>query len=159
MAGVKGSPEDIEKLQAAVAHQGNKVRELKTNKAEKNAIDSEVAILLDLKKQLAACQGQESAPQSGGGKKKGGGKQQKPAEGKKEVIGTAGPANSAEVDRLTAAVAEQGNKVRELKTNKAEKVVVDAEVGKLLDLKKQLAVAQGQDPEAAAGGKKKGKKK
>jgi hypothetical protein len=36
---------------------------------------------------------------------------------------------------------------------------VDAEVKKLLDLKKQLAVAQGNDPEPAkGGGKKKGKK-
>ena len=54
----------------------------------------------------------------------------------------------------------QGNAVRELKTNKAEKSVVDTEVAKLLDLKKQLALAQGQDPATAAGGgKKKGKKK
>ena len=50
--------------------------------------------------------------------------------------------------------------MRELKTNKAEKSLVDTEVAKLLDLKKQLALAQGQDPAASAGGgKKKGKKK
>ena len=51
--------------------------------------------------------------------------------------------------------------VRELKTNKAEKSIIDAEVAKLLALKKQLALAQGQDPTPAAGGggKKKGKKK
>lgn len=54
----------------------------------------------------------------------------------------------------------QGNKVRDLKTNKAEKVVVDSEVAKLLELKKKLAIAQGQDPDAViGGGKKKGKKK
>ena len=49
----------------------------------------------------------------------------------------------------------QGNVVRELKTNKAEKSLVDTEVAKLLDLKKQLALAQGQDPAASAGGGKK----
>ena len=50
--------------------------------------------------------------------------------------------------------------MRDLKTNKSEKVVVDSEVAKLLDLKKQLALAQGLDPEVAVGGgKKKGKKK
>ena len=51
--------------------------------------------------------------------------------------------------------------VRELKTSKAEKSLVDVEVAKLLDLKKQLTLAQGQDPASAAGGagKKKGKKK
>lgn len=53
----------------------------------------------------------------------------------------------------------QGNKVRELKTNKAEKGLVESEVNKLLNLKKQLAVAQGIDPETVmGGGKKKGKK-
>ena len=51
--------------------------------------------------------------------------------------------------------------VRELKAAKGEKSAIDAEVLKLLDLKKQLALAQGLDPSAAApsGGKKKGKKK
>ena len=49
----------------------------------------------------------------------------------------------------------QGNVVRELKTNKAEKSLVDTEVAKLLDLKKQLAVAQGQDPAASAMGRQK----
>ena len=53
----------------------------------------------------------------------------------------------------------QGLKVRELKGSKAEKSVIDQNVAILLDLKKQLAIAQGQDPAAAVGGgKKKGKK-
>ena len=54
-------------------------------------------------------------------------------------------------------MAEQGDKVRLLKTDKAEKAVIDVEVKKLIDLKKQLGVALGQ-PEVAPGGKK-GKKK
>jgi methionyl-tRNA synthetase len=50
--------------------------------------------------------------------------------------------------------------VRDLKSQKAEKSQIDSEVAVLLDLKRQLAVAQGQDPEALTGGKgKKGKKK
>ena len=54
----------------------------------------------------------------------------------------------------------QGNIVRELKAKKADKSTVDAEVDKLLDLKKRLAVAQGSDPTVAGGGnKKKGGKK
>ena len=54
----------------------------------------------------------------------------------------------------------QGNKVRELMTAKAEKALVDTEVSKLLDLKRQLALAQGENPDASpAGGKQKGKKK
>jgi len=58
---------------------------------------------------------------------------------------------------LEKQVTEQGDRVRKLKTDKAEKTVIDQEVKKLLDLKKQLASALGQ-PEVTAGGKK-GKKK
>lgn len=80
---------------------------MKGKKAEKSVIDTEVAVLLDLKKQLAACQGEEAAPPSGGGKKKGSNKQQKPAEVKKEVTVKADLVNSAEVEKLTTEVAEQ----------------------------------------------------
>ena len=55
----------------------------------------------------------------------------------------------------------QGEVVRTLKTNKADKSQIDQEVAKLLSLKRDLAVAQGQDPNQAVGGggkKKKGKK-
>lgn len=58
--------------------------------------------------------------------------------------------------QLTQAVAEQGEKVRTLKAQKAEKAVITAEVAKLLDLKKQLALAEGKSPEPAP---QKGKKK
>ncbi|XP_073323866.1 methionine--tRNA ligase, cytoplasmic [Pagrus major] len=58
--------------------------------------------------------------------------------------------------QLTQAVAEQGDKVRALKAQKAEKAVITAEVAKLLDLKKQLAQAEGKSPEPAP---QKGKKK
>ena len=47
--------------------------------------------------------------------------------------------------------------MRELKTSKAEKSLVDAEVAVLLDLKKKLSIATGQ-PIPQPGGKK-GKKK
>lgn len=56
----------------------------------------------------------------------------------------------------------QGELVRQLKTDKADKGKIDAAVAKLLDLKKQLAISQGLDPNASAssgGKKKKGKKK
>lgn len=39
--------------------------------------------------------------------------------------------------------------MRALKAQKAEKAVITAEVAKLLDLKKQLAVAEGKSPEPA----------
>jgi len=46
--------------------------------------------------------------------------------------------------KLEKEVAEQGDKVRQLKTDKAEKAVIDVEVKKLIDLKKQHGVALGQ---------------
>ncbi|TMS19114.1 Methionine--tRNA ligase, cytoplasmic [Larimichthys crocea] len=83
------------------------------------------------------------------------------------VPAPAAPAAAAEVvtvsgvdpekaKQLTQAVAEQGEKVRALKAQKAEKAVITAEVAKLLDLKKQLALAEGKSPEPAP---QKGKKK
>ncbi|XP_030275463.1 methionine--tRNA ligase, cytoplasmic isoform X4 [Sparus aurata] len=69
------------------------------------------------------------------------------------------PVNGVDPEKakqLTQAVAEQGDKVRALKTQKADKAVITAEVTKLLDLKKQLALAEGKSPEPAP---QKGKKK
>ncbi|XP_063808431.1 methionine--tRNA ligase, cytoplasmic isoform X1 [Pseudophryne corroboree] len=57
---------------------------------------------------------------------------------------------------LMQEVEKQGNHVRELKSKKAEKSVLDAEVQKLLALKKELALAEGKAPEAPT---QKGKKK
>ena len=56
----------------------------------------------------------------------------------------------------------QGDAVRKLKTAKAEKSAIDAEVKKLLSLKQQLAAASGQSattPDSSKGKKKKGGKK
>uniref|UniRef100_A0A674MT80 Methionine--tRNA ligase, cytoplasmic n=1 Tax=Takifugu rubripes TaxID=31033 RepID=A0A674MT80_TAKRU len=58
--------------------------------------------------------------------------------------------------QLSQAVVEQGEKVRNLKAQKAEKALITAEVTLLLDLKKQLVLAEGKTPEPAP---QKGKKK
>ncbi|KAJ1160271.1 hypothetical protein NDU88_000773 [Pleurodeles waltl] len=70
-----------------------------------------------------------------------------------------GPATSADPQRakeLTDAVMKQGTLVRELKTQKAEKSLVDVEVSKLLELKKELLLAEGKTPDPPA---QKGKKR
>ncbi|KAM6977853.1 methionine--tRNA ligase, cytoplasmic [Aplochiton taeniatus] len=75
------------------------------------------------------------------------------------AVSGAAVVNGADPERarqLTQAVAEQGDKVRVLKTQKADKAAITAEVAKLLDLKKQLALAEGKAPEAPP---QKGKKK
>merc|ERR1712059_9874 len=78
---------------------------------------------------------------------------------KKETAPTSAGSSvpSAALAELEAGITEQGNKVRELKTNKAEKGVIDAEVKKLLELKKELATAKGDTATPVKG--KKGKKK
>ncbi|GFN93078.1 methionine--tRNA ligase, cytoplasmic-like, partial [Plakobranchus ocellatus] len=80
----------------------------------------------------------------------------KPASGE----ATAAAASPEEIERLTKAVSDQGNVVRDLKASKAEPARIAEEVATLLQLKKQLALAQGTDPDAKVkgdGGK--GKKK
>ena len=47
------------------------------------------------------------------------------------------------VNTLTKKVAEQGDLVRQLKANKAEKAVIVAAVAELLNLKKLLYLAKG----------------
>ena len=68
--------------------------------------------------------------------------------------------DEAKVRELEGQVTEQGDAVRKLKEAKAAKDEISAAVEKLLSLKKELALAKGEDPNQAAGGnKKKGKKK
>ena len=83
----------------------------------------------------------------------------KSKEPKKNVVVKVG--DEAAIKDLEASVTAQGDVVRKLKEAKAEKDAIKVEVDKLLELKKQLAIAQGKDPnESAASGKsKKGKKK
>ncbi|XP_069003046.1 methionine--tRNA ligase, cytoplasmic isoform X1 [Embiotoca jacksoni] len=71
-------------------------------------------------------------------------------------VATVNGVDPEKAKQLTEAVAEQGDVVRALKAQKAEKAVITAAVAKLLDLKKQLALAEGKSPEPAP---QKGKKK
>lgn len=48
----------------------------------------------------------------------------------------------------TFAMSLQGAKVRELKSQKAEKAAIDVEVSLLLDLKKKLSLAEGKSSDA-----------
>uniref|UniRef100_A0A2I2YGJ2 Methionine--tRNA ligase, cytoplasmic n=1 Tax=Gorilla gorilla gorilla TaxID=9595 RepID=A0A2I2YGJ2_GORGO len=74
---------------------------------------------------------------------------------KPAVVETVTTARPQQIQALMDEVTKQGNIVRELKAQKADKNEVAAEVVKLLDLKKQLAVAEGKPPEAPKGKKKK----
>ncbi|KAM7431444.1 hypothetical protein ABFA07_018006 [Porites harrisoni] len=93
--------------------------------------------------------------------KYGGNKQkQQAASDKSKNTNTSDGSNAGKINAsLQAEVAKQGDRVRKLKADKAEKATVDAEVAILLELKKKLAIAEGKDPNALENnGKKKGKK-
>ncbi|KAK8786544.1 hypothetical protein V5799_023681 [Amblyomma americanum] len=66
---------------------------------------------------------------------------------------------SVNAEELTQQVQVQGNKVRELKAAKADKATIDKEVAHLLELKKQLASALGQELPAPSSQKRGGQKK
>ncbi|XP_023230927.1 methionine--tRNA ligase, cytoplasmic-like [Centruroides sculpturatus] len=55
-----GDPQEIARYTNLVAQQGDKVRQLKLQKAEKDLIDKEIALLLELKKQLSIINKQDS---------------------------------------------------------------------------------------------------
>ncbi|XP_029187944.2 methionine--tRNA ligase, cytoplasmic-like isoform X2 [Acropora millepora] len=86
---------------------------------------------------------------------------EKAANNKTKTSATAGGDKAdTDVETLLAEVTKQGEKVRKLKADKAEKEAVDSEVAVLLELKKRLAVAEGKDPnELDKKAKKKGEKK
>ncbi|XP_015750952.1 PREDICTED: methionine--tRNA ligase, cytoplasmic-like [Acropora digitifera] len=86
---------------------------------------------------------------------------EKAANNKTKTSATAGGDKAdTDVETLLAEVTKQGEKVRKLKADKAEKEAVDSEVAVLLELKRRLAVAEGKDPnELDKKAKKKGGKK
>ena len=131
-----GSADD---LNASVAAQGEKVRELKSAKADKPTVDAAVAKLLELKASYKAATGKDWKPAPAGASPA------KPVEAPK-------PAASSNEAQLSNDVAAQGEKVRELKSAKADKPTVDAAVAKLLELKGNYKAATGKDWKPAPAG-------
>ncbi|CAH2045899.1 unnamed protein product, partial [Iphiclides podalirius] len=134
---------DASTLDQEITKQGDLVRSLKSSKADKAKIDEAVKTLLDLKSKYKAATGKDWKPTP-----------QSPAPAPQ-------PADNAEVDALSLAIAAQGDKVRQLKGAKADKSVVDVEVKKLLNLKAQYKSITGADwtPSAANKDSKKGETK
>ncbi|KAK2853483.1 hypothetical protein Q5P01_006144 [Channa striata] len=119
-------------LYERVAQQGEAVRKLKSEKAPKAEIDAAVKQLLTLKEEYKQLTCQEYKP--------GAAPVQKPPA---PVQNTINPALAA--TELYEKVAEQGELVRKLKTEKAPKDHVDAAVKQLLALKAEFKQQTGQD--------------
>ena len=117
-------PNIRDKLLSKISEQGDKVRQLKSEKAAKAVIDSEVKVLLTLKSEFKSVTGEEW--QLG-------------------LQPTTVDTVSGEMsgDQLSCNIIEQGNIVRKLKSEKAAKETVDAELKTLLALKEKYKSVTG----------------
>lgn len=111
-----------------ITHQGEKVRTIKTAKADKSTIDSEVKVLLALKGEFKAVTGIDWKPDL-----------------KPTVPALTAASAQSDISNLSVRIAEQGDKVRKLKSGKAGKSVVDSEVKVLLSLKTEYKGLTGSD--------------
>ncbi|XP_063690578.1 bifunctional glutamate/proline--tRNA ligase-like isoform X2 [Bolinopsis microptera] len=135
---------NADKILEQIAEQGNVVRDLKAAKAGKDQIKPAVDQLLAFKKQYKDLTGLD-APAGG-----------KPAAKPAPVAATPPPAaatgtSNSDGDKILEAIFEQGNVVRQLKSNKAPKPEVTAAVQLLLKHKAEYKALTGKD--APAGGK------
>lgn len=105
--------ETVAQAEKALSEQAAKVRELKAS-AEKAVWQPEVAILLDIKKQLEHLKNQNL------------------------------PEKVVNADDLEVLITQQGEKVRKMKSSGVDKAIWQGEVNVLLELKKKLALAKGE---------------
>nr|XP_020664115.1 bifunctional glutamate/proline--tRNA ligase isoform X4 [Pogona vitticeps] len=144
---------DSKALYDNVAEQGEVVRKLKAEKAPKDKVDEAVKLLLSLKAEYKEKTGQDYKP---------GQPPSLPASSSNQTASTktSGP-DSSEEKALFNKVALQGEVVRKLKSEKAEKDKIDAAVKELLQLKAQYKLLTGVDykPVSTTGADDKDKKK
>ncbi|CAI9729936.1 glutamate proline--tRNA ligase-like [Octopus vulgaris] len=125
------SNQNASDLNKRIQDQGNKVRQLKSCKAPKEEITAQVNILLSLKAEYKTLTGTEWKAEVS------------PVNGDKDK--PAATITDPAVAEINQKITEQGNKVRQLKTDKAPKEQVDAEVKILLSLKADYKSKSGQD--------------
>ncbi|XP_029890835.1 bifunctional glutamate/proline--tRNA ligase isoform X5 [Aquila chrysaetos chrysaetos] len=143
---------DSKALYDKVAEQGEVVRKLKAEKAPKDEIDEAVKLLLSLKADYKEKTGEDYKP--------GNPAVSQGALPQASNTVPSGP-DTPEAKALFSKVALQGDEVRKLKSEKAEKEKIDAAVKELLQLKAQYKSVAGVDykPVSASGTDDKDKKK
>ncbi|XP_061172906.1 bifunctional glutamate/proline--tRNA ligase-like [Saccostrea echinata] len=128
--------------------QGNKVRDLKGQKAAKDTVTAEVQILLQLKAEYKTATGKDWTPAPAGTTPQ-----------KTEPVSKAMASEGTEAESLKKKIDEQGEKVRQLKASKAPETEVKKEVETLLSLKTQYKDLTGEDLSGGGRKDKKDKKK
>nr|XP_054484588.1 bifunctional glutamate/proline--tRNA ligase isoform X4 [Agelaius phoeniceus] len=143
---------DSKALYDKVAEQGEVVRKMKAEKASKDQIDEAVKLLLSLKADYKEKTGQEYKPGH-----------PPAAQGALSQTSNTVPGgpDTPEAKALFSKVALQGDEVRKLKAEKADKEKIDVAVKELLQLKAQYKSVAGVDykPVSASGVDDKDKKK
>ncbi|XP_058116376.1 bifunctional glutamate/proline--tRNA ligase [Anopheles ziemanni] len=132
-------------LLAQIATQGEQVRTLKSNKADKASVDAAVAVLLKLKADYKTLTGKDWKP----------GTTVTPAAVKKEGKENMSPSGQQQADEkgaLAEKITKQGDTVRTLKAGGAPKPEIDAAVKTLLDLKAEYKKLTGADYVPPGGG-------
>lgn len=125
---------DISAVLAQISAQGDKVRELKAAKADKATIDAAVKTLLSLKADYKQLSGSDWKPGTTA-----------PAAIKVKQEKSPEPAAASAVANLLNKITQQGDKIRQLKSAKSEKSLIDAEVKLLLALKTDYKSLTGQE--------------
>ncbi|XP_062275779.1 bifunctional glutamate/proline--tRNA ligase [Scomber scombrus] len=125
-------------LYERVSQQGEVVRKLKSEKAPKDQVDAAVKQLLALKAEYKQATGQDYKPGAAP-------VQKAPAPAPAKSSPSSAPSSAPAATSLYEKVAEQGELVRKLKTEKAPKDQVDAAVKQLLALKAEYKQQTGKD--------------
>ncbi|CAK9797250.1 Bifunctional glutamate/proline--tRNA ligase [Anthophora plagiata] len=116
----------VDQVSESIQKQGDKVRQLKSSKAEKSVIDEEVKLLLTLKADYKNLTGKEWKPST-------------------TPVTNVTHKDASQVDQILESIQKQGDKVRQLKGSKAEKSTIDQEVKILLDLKSTYKTLTGHE--------------
>lgn len=122
----------VEIVLKKIADQGDKVRQLKSAKADKATVDAEVKTLLSLKAEYKQLTGSDWKPGAVA-----------PVVVKQEKCPDL--PSACAVSELLKKIAAQGDKIRELKANKADKATIEPEVKLLLALKADYKSLTGEE--------------
>ncbi|ODM95546.1 Bifunctional glutamate/proline--tRNA ligase [Orchesella cincta] len=135
------SSDSLVSLDNQITEQGGKIRDLKSQKAAKDVLDVEVKKLLALKAEFKKVAGKDWDPKGNNVPKTSSSSVTAPA----PTTTSSSSSNNSELVSIDAQITAQGSKIRDLKSQKAGKDVIDAEVKKLLGLKADFKKAAGKD--------------